>query len=143
MFSATTSVKIIESPKKLIGLINKANREAVYKSGGKLRTIMRRSIKVRKKKKSLPGNPPNVRQRGGFNLRMIVFKFNPKEPSMRVGPIVRGDDVPGQLEEGGRIMVKTKNGKVVQARVAPRPFAKPALETYKETYPEEWRNIIS
>jgi len=143
MIKIDMGVKWIQDPRRLIAIMNKANEKAVRRSGPKVRGFMRRIIKTSKKKRSLPGKPPKSHtQKGQFGLKMIVYKYNPRQVAMYVGPLVRNDDVPGTLEKGGTTAIRTKEG-TVRAVIAARPWAKPALDQYRDKFAEEWRQIIS
>ncbi len=130
------------SPTVLIKKMNKANEQAVRRSGPLVRGFMRRQIKFRKFKKSLPGQAPFAHSKG-FGLKTIVYKYHPSAVRMTIGPIIRSNDVPGTLERGGPIRIRTRKGKIVQSYVQPRPFAEPAITQFKTKYPDLWRNSIS
>ena len=144
MIRVQFETKWLQDPRRLIAVMHRANEKAVKRSGAKVRGFMRRMIRTTRKKRSKPGRPPHSHTPSNeFGLKMIVYKYNPREVSMIVGPVLRPPrDVPGRLEKGGLTIVNTKDGKV-SATLAARPFAVPALNQYRDKFPEEWRQIIS
>lgn len=91
-----------QSPRKLI------------RAGSWVRKIARRTIKVRKRKYSEPGNPPNARKRSS-QMRNFSFQWDPSIQGMIVGSVFRtnryGTPVPQVHEHGGTLNVTVRTNK--------------------------------
>lgn len=130
-----------------------AKERVLKRSGAIVRGIMRRMIKKRKKK-SEPGNPPHSHVENGGIKNLIHWFYDPWKQTVVIGPEIdpskpNVNPVPGVLNAGGLTMVRTskdrqkKGGpKRVLARIRPRPYRDEALDRFKHTYPELWRDCI-
>lgn len=132
---------------KVIRRLGVAKARAMSRAGAKQRTVMRRLIRFRKKKKSEPGNPPFAHVKSGeFGLRTIYYAYNPTIESTVIGPLAGrksgGESVPKKVNDGATYLKRGKNGKVFTVTLKKRPFKEPALSIYKTSYPEEYRNIL-
>jgi hypothetical protein len=70
--------------KKLTAAVRRANIRTLPRAGAYLRTIARRSIKRRKRTRSLPGQPPHTRT--GRIKHAIRFDLGPARDSVAIGP---------------------------------------------------------
>jgi len=146
--------------------IDKASIRNLMRMGGNLRTIARRSMRVRKGP-SEPGNPPNAHTR--LLRDNIFFAYQFDTSSVVVGPallkekmihVPKGQTVPEFLEFGGTLMVREFNdrGRWIRSRylnppagaktrkrsveVKPRPYMGPALELSQSRYADIWRDSV-
>ena len=147
MFSVKTEVKIVEDLRKLVKAVDDANKKAVKRAGPLLAGFIKRTIRSGRGKKrnpSKPGNPPKSHVGKAFGLKWIRWKYNEQARTNIVYPIKgRGEDVPATLEFGGRAAVKLKNGKVVYASIARRPYINKSIDQFKRKYPDLWRSALS
>ena len=133
----------------------KAERAAgrVQRRGGAIvRTIMRRSIRYRKNKKSSPGSLPFTHVRSGqFGLRKILYDYDPKTQTTIIGPVAGNErtGAPKALEFQGRSKIKLSprdrrrlNKKYVTVTIRKRSFANPALQKFEKSYPDLWKDSI-
>lgn len=70
--------------KKLTAAVRRANIRTLPRAGAYIRGIARRSIKRRKRLRSLPGNPPHTRT--GRIKHAIRFDLGPARDSVAIGP---------------------------------------------------------
>lgn len=110
-------------------------REPLIRSGALVRTIARRSIR-RRRKSSLPGQPPHAHGKG--LIKRISFWYNESRQSVSVGPdllnvgrrrrVPARGTVPFILEYGGNmVMTRARDHRVIRYHQAARPFMRPAL----------------
>ncbi len=128
---------------RVIRATDRAQRRALSRIGGYVRTTAKRSIRKRKKK-SEPGKPPSSHSgelRGG-----IWFSYEPREKTVVIGPVSFGTGVPSVLEHGGTINVKTDRrgtpGRSETVRIKARPYMGPAERDARERIPDAFRNAI-
>lgn len=114
-----------------------------------------------KAKHSSPGQPPFRNADSGKALiyKLMRFAWDPFRKSVVVGPLTnKRGRVPEVLEYGGTVQrwrypdgtftpnMATKRGlkkRLVQIRIAPRPFMRPALAKVMPTIPLKFRKSIS
>jgi hypothetical protein len=101
---------------------------------------------------SAPGQPPKPHT--GMLVKFIFYSYEMgAQPNVVIGPILTHQSmkaaraqrrtVPSVLEEGGVIrIVDRRNGKTRTARIAARPYMKPAFEIEKRRLGEIWRNSV-
>lgn len=143
MFASKFKMTVDIRPGPLVAKMKKESVRALFRLGGKTRTAIRRMIRRTKKAKSKEGEPPRSHVASNeFGLKTVVFKVDKEALTMRAGPVVRGDDVPGTLEKGGMVTTRARNGKIYRFRMGRRPWTSRALDQIKMKYPEEWRNAI-
>lgn len=147
--------------KAVIDKLDKATRRILNDFGRKVRSIAQKSLRYGDKA-SPPGSPPTVhrtktrttvsrtsgrvRKRSVSFLReFIYYAFDPTANSVVTGPSRLNSTVdPGALpalEYGGTASIKTK-GKRRRARVAARPFMRPAAAEALPTLPPMWRDSV-
>lgn len=105
-----------------------------------------KSLLRRRKKVSLPGQPPSVRSTDNVaSLKNIWFAYDPSTESVVVGPLklhggARRYIVPEVLEHGGTVQRKNGERGVYRAR----PFMAPAKENAIESpkLMEIWRDSV-
>ena len=125
-------VRIKFDPSKLLKAVSKAERRYLFRAGGLLKTIARRSIK-KQKAKSQPGTPPSS-QTG--NLRNAIwFDVNLHALDVVIGPRFTDMHEIGYLHEFGG----TRNGAVYPAR----PYMGPAFDATVPQLPKIWKDLIS
>ncbi len=126
----------------------------LYRSG-------KRKGELRPRYISRPGDPPFTHvakndggQYSGLNIKMIEFSFDGSDTDLKdpliIGPVgnFKKPAVPGALEHGGPSMIYKplrKRGRRRGKRMAtiqPRPFMQPAMEKYKNKYPQQFRNAL-
>jgi hypothetical protein len=101
---------------------------------------------------SNPGDPPRAHTASGeFGLKSMGFIVDHKRKFSNIGPFGKG---PGgfadKIEKGGVIGTKIpwwaqeeKNlPRVIQKKIAARPFMAPALEKFKDKYPKIFQDTI-
>lgn len=130
----------------------KAAGRVQRRGGAIVRTIMRRSIRFRKNKKSSPGNPPFTHVRSGrFGLRKILYDYDATTQTTIIGPVGGRDrtGAPKALEFQGRAKIKLSprdrkrlNRKFMTVTIRKRSFANPSLEKFSSSYPELWKDSI-
>lgn len=89
--------------KGVVSLVSKRRRAAMARVGGLIRTISRRSLRVRKGI-SAAGSPPHSHTR--ILRDGIYFTYDKSADTVVIGPVPapsRGYDVPATLEAGGRV----------------------------------------
>lgn len=130
-----------------------AKERVLKRSGAIVRGIMRRMIKKRKKN-SQPGSPPHSHVESGGIKNLIHWFYDPLRQTVVIGPEIdpskpNVNPVPGVLNAGGLTMVRTSKDRQkkggpnrVLARIKPRPYRDEALNRFKTTYPELWRDCI-
>jgi hypothetical protein len=158
--------KLFFDRKRITDAVDAARVRVLARAGGLVRTIARRSIRKRKDKVSLPGNPPFGH---GAELlkRFIFFGYDPHADSVVIGPakLNRSGDAPHLLEFGGTTTLKraktirvgpqgrNRRGQFTRGerkrlkagtrlRYQPRPFMGPALQKAAPKLPELWRNSV-
>lgn len=149
------AVKVILDFRELRRKAAKAKEKVLKRSGAIVRATMRNSIKYRAKGSSPPGSPPFSHVRSGGIKNLIFFEVDARTQSVIIGPAADPQarrniaPVPGTLEGGGRSRIRLpprlrrKMGKnATIAKVAARPFARPALERFETTYPDLWKGAI-
>lgn len=145
MFSVTLkpALNMVSDLKKLDQKTQKGIERVLKRSGAKVRGIMRRLIK-RRKKPSISPNPPHAHTTGNeFGLKTIVYKFYKDRMVVETGPLLKNStDVPGNLEKGGIVPVKLRDGSIRMVKMGKRVFAQTAIETYARQYPEEYRDML-
>lgn len=125
------SAKIKWDASKLYKAVDGAEKRYLFKAGGTLRTIARRSIK-RRKKKSRPGQPPSSQT--GVLKNSIMFAVDLIEMDATIGPTFIAMHEIAELHEFGGI----RNGIEYPAR----PYMAPALEEIIPQLPVLWANSI-
>ena len=146
----TMNFRFIDETRKLLEAVDKEKRKRMLRGGSLVRTIMKRSIRFRKRKKSQEGDPPFAHVRG-FGLRSIFYAWDPSTETVVIGPVV-GDDrtnAPQALEFGGYSMIsvstrdRRRSGRRrIRARIKRRPYSFPALEKASDKYPEVFKGLI-
>ena len=141
---------------EVVKSIGKANRRAMSKVGAFIRRRARSSLR-RRKRPSMPGQPPSVHSRSKVaTLKNILFAYDPQNETLVVGPVrlnqssllgpqLGSATVPQVLEFGDTVKIREvrvgnnwRSGvrrvrpgqprRVRAAKYAPRPFMGPALE---------------
>ena len=130
---------------KVVRAVDKATRRVLSKFGAYVRTSARSSIRKRKKP-SRPGSPPSSHT--GLLKRFIYFGYDPAKCSVVIGP-ARLNSKPGAapeaLEYGGttKFTTRRRGRKVaVSAKIADRPFMRPALKKELPKLPAMWANSV-
>lgn len=148
------TVKVDFKQEKLVRAVEAAKEKPIKRGAAILRGIMRRLI--RKKTGPSPvGTPPHAHTDGGGLKNLIFFEYDRYKKEAVVGPALsrgsRGNPapVPAVLNKGGPTRVRLPKAlqrklgkKSVIARVRPRPFTEPALDKFKGSYPELFREIV-
>lgn len=150
---------------KVANRVEKARLKNLSKCGAFVRTAARSSLR-RRKRTSLPGQPPSVHSTDAFaTLKNILFGYDSTTKGVIVGPVaINGtkQDVPRLMEKGG---FAKRRAKYVPARTAkgrlkkrgvdvvrlrnernvsyePRPFMGPALRKEMKKFAKVWRNTV-
>ncbi len=155
---------------EVVDRIGKANRRAMSKVGAFIRRRARSSLR-RRKRPSLPGQPPSVHSRSNVaTLKNILFAYDPGNETLVVGPVRLNQSslfgpqlgtatVPQILEFGDTVKIReVRVGKswrtgvrrvrpgqprrVRAARYAPRPFMGPALDAERDHIPDAWSGSV-
>ena len=131
---------------------DRASQRIQRRSGAIVRTIMRRSIRFRKNKKSSPGEIPFTHVRSGaFGLRKIMYDYDPQTKTTIIGPVggTERTGAPKALEFSGRSRIKLSprdrrrlNRKFKTVTIRKRSFARPALDAFAKAYPDLWKDSI-
>lgn len=136
--------EILEAEAKASARLNK-------RAGGLIRGIARRSVKRRKKKKSLPGNPPFTHVSGNLGAKSILWDYNPRTRILRVGPTDKANTKEGMraLEFGGRAPIKLTSRqrrkykkKYYRALIKKRPTMAPAGAAFERSYPDLYKDAF-
>lgn len=132
---------------------DKAAKGPIVKSLQAVRRHMLASLQ-RGNGTSQPGQPPRVHTSSTTKtLRNIMLDYDEQTKTGVVGSVgINGEvgrGLPGMLEAGGVRRVKTKGrggrAKVRRIRVAPRPYAGPALQKAKASNEimSPWSNVVT
>lgn len=144
--------RYIANNKRMLAAVERGQRRALFRAGGLVRTVARRSIRSGGKKNAVskPNDPPRWHVKPG--IREIYFGYDARTGTMPVGPIkfnAKGSDVPEKLEHGGVITISRKrhrNGQLVIERkkviLKPRPTMQPALAKTKDKIAQEFKDVI-
>ena len=120
----------------VIKAMDAKSRRALSKAGAFLRRRARSSLR-RRKKASIPPNPPSVHSSDSFaTLKNILFAYDRDAQTVVVGPVRTKQatiTAPALHEFGGATIIKTKAGRGRpstrrRARYPKRPFMGPALQ---------------
>ena len=125
------------TPRTVLRAMDRVTVRALFRNAARLRLIARRSIRKRKRKNSLPGNPPFTRtgKKGRNPLRRaIVFEVNRAAKRAIIGPRASVVGQVGELHEFGG----TRGG----LRFPARPFMGPALDKIRDDLPMAWRSTM-
>lgn len=137
-------------------LFSKADIDFQKAAGALVRRLSRDSIRFRKKKISLPGQPPRQHTRVGLaNIKKIIFAYDPSRKTTIVGPIkfpgskkrkkgqqaraMLSKPVPSILEHGGYSYAGKKQKRV---RVRKRPYMLPALQSARPAFAKMYRESV-
>ncbi len=116
-------------------LMRKRTDDALKRFGAFVRQRARSSLKARKKP-AAPGKPPSVHE-GGLK-RLTAFAVDPKTQSVVIGPIAYKSRRAREIEEGGRLLARSRGGKTTLLRYAPHPWLQPAFEKELATAAKNW-----
>ncbi len=168
-------MSVVESVKKgffdrsaVMNSVDRARLKGLSKFGAFVRTTARSSMRKRRKV-SLPGQPPSVHE--GSVKRLLYFSYDSNSRSTVVGPVMFqgkgrriqpvGQTVPQTLEDGGTIRVQevqlsgglwvgasekllaaSRARRTRIATIKPRPFMKPALAKVAPKFPEFFKDTV-
>lgn len=148
--------------------VDAARIKGLGRFGAFLRTQARSSLRKRRKA-SLPGQPPSMHE--GSIKRLLFFSYDPSTRSVVVGPArfaakqssiqAVGKTVPELLEKGGKLAVqevqlsgglwvgsrrkldgKARPTRTRGATIQARPFMNPALKKVAPQFAEMFRNTV-
>ena len=147
-----TTWKFIDRFDRIERKAKRAKSRVMRRSGGIVRSLMRRSIRYRKKTNSDPGSKPFAHvPSSSFGLRMILWHYDPKTETTIIGPVGGSENTggPHALEHGGTAKIRMRprdqkkyGRKYSSGHVAKREFAYPALEKFSSSYPDLWKDSI-
>lgn len=150
---------------KVATRVEKVRLKNLSKCGAFVRTAARSSLR-RRKRTSLPGQPPSVHSTDAFaTLKNILFGYDASTKGVIVGPVaINGNkqDVPRLMEKGGfakrrakyapartaKGRIKKRGVQVVRlknertANYEPRPFMGPALRREMKKFAKVWKNTV-
>lgn len=150
---------------KVATRVEKVRLKNLSKCGAFVRTAARSSLR-RRKRVSLPGQPPSVHSKDAFaTLKNILFGYDPAAKGVIVGPVAvnsNRDDVPRLMEKGGfakrrakHVPARTAKGRIKQRGVQvvrirhartvhydARPFMAPALRKEMKKFAKVWQNSV-
>ena len=158
-FISLKVVRLSFDPGAILRAEEKAARRILMRMGAFIRRSARQSIRRPRRKPqtqwnrhdwayfkktgkkpamaSRPGGPP--RSPRGKLKNTIRFQYDPDDQSVVIGPVQEGTaDVPGTIEQGGRIRVGRMHGKDMAAR----PYMGPALMKELPKLAPMWANSI-
>ena len=134
----------------VINAVGSAGAKNLSKAGSFIQRSARSSLR-RRKRASLPGEPPSVHTKDRVaTLKNIWFVFDPARRSVVVGPLklnssrLEGSNretVPSLHELGGFAVVGNQKRKR-RAIYAPRPFMGPAMERELPKFVGLWANSV-
>jgi len=145
---------------KVINAMDSAERKIMNRISGAIKVHAQRSMKDapktaralmkgkrgRKSKRpavSPAGSPPYARTK--LLKRNIFYAYVPAEHASFIGPVklnAKYDGIPGTLERGGTMTLKTPGGSTETVTYQPRPYMGPALDAQQEKFASAWANSI-
>jgi len=130
---------------KIVRSVDAATRRVLAKFGAFVRTAAKSSIRKRKKA-SVPGSPPSSHT--GLLKKFIYFGYDATKRSVVIGPArlnSTAGTAPEALEYGGTSRITTyrrEKRTTVSAKIATRPFMRPALAKELPKLPAMWTNSV-
>ena len=143
MITVRGQFAFFDSP-KVVKSVDRMRQRQLARAGGMVRTTSKRSIRKRKKP-SLPGNPPHSHT---GDLRKIFFGYDKSNDSVIVGPLgFKNSKAPQALEHGGYVMLRRRDKKTGELVIKPvlirkRAYMQPALETVAPQIPGLFKNKL-
>jgi len=127
--------------RKTLAHIERKQTAVLFRLGGFVLSIMRRSIRKRRGS-SKPGTPPH--SHAGQLRRLMRFAVDKQAGEVVTGPMLFGNKsnvipasgatIPELLNYGGRASMLVQGGERVMAEYKPRPYVEPAQEKGQERF---------